>query len=81
MKNNWKESFKALFDSHNEDERYAEMYFEFIESLLAEQKKELMEEIKKNLLDTTKGIDDGGNVYVASQIDYVDIENLFKRYD
>lgn len=46
-----------------------------------EAKKEVTNEIKKDLLDITKGIDDDGNEYIACKIDYFDIEDLFKRYD
>lgn len=49
MKNNWKEEFKALFNSYGEDERYADLFYDFIESLLAEQKKELLDLVEKEV--------------------------------
>ena len=76
MKNNWKEGFKTLFNSHMEDERYAELYYDFIEYLLAEQKKELIEEILKHKLIVGQDFD-GKQIYGV----YVnDIESL-KNHD
>lgn len=87
MKNIWKLDFRKLWgidgdgETWNDPDCSSEQVEIFIESLLADQKKELLEEIKKDLLDITKGIDDDGSEYIACQIDYFDIEDLFKRYD
>lgn len=87
MKNIWKLDFRKLWGTDGDGETWndpdcsSEQVEIFIESLLEKQKKELTNEIKKDLLDITKGIDDDGSEYIACKIDYVDIENLFKRYD
>ena len=50
-------------------------------NFIEEERNAILEEVKKDLLDLTKGIDEDGSEYVACQIDYIDIENLFKRYE
>jgi len=74
MEDSWKEDLLR--------ENYTDKWLILlIEKILAQQKKETIDEVKKDLLDLTKGIDNDGSVYIARQLDYLDIEDLFKRYD
>ena len=57
LKNNWKEEFKKEFGIHFKSSGELQFALCFIESLLAEQKKELMEEERQFILNVLDGID------------------------
>lgn len=74
MKNNWKEEFDKEFITMYSGDK--DKVYVFIESLLAEQKKELVEEISEIFIDS-KNIDYDNGYTEACK----DISNLIKHHD